>query len=222
LYQACRPWIARESGFVHLRVGSQGSLPRWLLSYRYLLPRRRRASWRSRGRGWLAGAAVARPTHPGRQRRCPPAAPGRLPAGTAGREAVDGPHAGRGGRLWPQQRRQLPPNPTGCRKAGRIVKLRRHSAPGEAEATPRLLQLLHAWPAAAPTQTPGPAGWSAATWSSARARPARTPLRRARPEASGTNGAAVPAEPDRDGWRRSQHRPPGAWTGQDGCQRSRR
>ena len=44
------------------------------------------------------------------------AAAGRLCPAAAGRPALDGPHPGRGRRLWPQQRRQLPatPTPTGC------------------------------------------------------------------------------------------------------------
>src|SRR4029450_11675688 len=39
LHQACRHGRSRESGFLRLRVGSLRSLPRWLLSYRYLPPK---------------------------------------------------------------------------------------------------------------------------------------------------------------------------------------
>ena len=61
-------------------------------------------------------ARTARRTQPSRQHHGRGAAAGRLCAAAAGRPGLDGPHPGRGGRLWPQQRRQLPatPAPPGC------------------------------------------------------------------------------------------------------------
>ena len=61
-------------------------------------------------------ASAARRARTDRQRHGRGAAAGRLCPAAAGRPALDGPHPGRGRRLWPQQRRQLPatPTPTGC------------------------------------------------------------------------------------------------------------
>jgi hypothetical protein len=64
--------------------------------------------------------------------RCPPGrtdrerhgrgpAAGRLRAAAARRAGLDGSHLGRGRRLWPQQRRQLPATPTPLDRGGRPV-----------------------------------------------------------------------------------------------------
>jgi hypothetical protein len=60
----------------------------------------------------LAVARAARRAEPQRQRHGRGAAAGRLRATAAVRAALDSPHPGRGRRLWPQQRRQLPATPT--------------------------------------------------------------------------------------------------------------
>ena len=57
-------------------------------------------------------ASAARRAPTGRQRHGRGAAAGRLRPPAAGRPGLDGPHPGRGRRLWPQQRRRLPATPT--------------------------------------------------------------------------------------------------------------
>src|SRR4029450_1745007 len=50
-----------------------------------------------------------------------------------------------------------PPNPSGCRGGGRIVKVRRHRTPGEAaEATPRPARSCPPPPPRAPAPPPAP------------------------------------------------------------------
>ena len=59
----------------------------------------------------LPAASAARRARTDRQRHGRGAAAGGLCPTAAGRPALDGPHPGRGRRLWPQQRRQLPATP---------------------------------------------------------------------------------------------------------------
>ena len=69
----------------------------------------------------LPAAGAARRAQPTDRQHGRGAAAGGLCPAAAGRPALDGPHPGRGRRLRPQQRRQLPatPAPTGCRSTRR-------------------------------------------------------------------------------------------------------